>query len=185
MDDYAGHYIPMENVELAYNIIRGNIWDNTRAGGYTLTGNIVGATVASSWFVDAANGNLHLTEAAVAAIDAAQTLTEVPEDIDGGLRPAGDFPDVGADEFASPMGDANYDGCVDGLDYVIWSNNYSMGGTWTLADFNADGITDGLDYVVWSNNYLQGCPSVPGPVPEPTGFLLLAFGGLALIRRKP
>jgi hypothetical protein len=52
-------------------------------------------------------------------------------------------------------GDANGDGKVDGLDYVIWLNNY---GTTTTdgaskGDFNADGRVDGLDYVIWLNNY--------------------------------
>jgi hypothetical protein len=52
-------------------------------------------------------------------------------------------------------GDANGDGKVDGLDYVIWLNNY---GTTTTdgaskGDFNNDGKVDGLDYVIWLNNY--------------------------------
>lgn len=80
-------------------------------------------------------------------------------------------------------GDANYDDCVDGLDYVIWSNNYLTGDTWEKGDFNGDGIVDGLDYVVWSNNYLVGCPGVPGAVPEPSCAVLLALGFLALRRR--
>ena len=85
------------------------------------------------------------------------------------------------------FGDANLDACVDGLDYVIWSNYYDPltgGKTWGHGDFNEDGCVDGLDYVAWSNNYLAGCPAA-GSVPEPIGFLLLALGGLALIRRKP
>ena len=84
-------------------------------------------------------------------------------------------------------GDANLDGCVDGLDYAIWSNNYEPfagGKTWGQGDLTADAIVDGVDYVVWSHNYGVGCPAA-GSVPEPTGFLLLALGGLALIRRKP
>jgi len=84
-----------------------------------------------------------------------------------------------------PAGDANVDGCADGLDYIIWSNNYDQTGTtWKQANFNDDGITDGLDYIIWSNNYMMGCPpSSPGAVPEPTGLLLLAVGGLASLRR--
>jgi len=63
---------------------------------------------------------------------------------------------------ASP-GDANGDGIVDGLDYVIWSNNYELfvgGKIWGQADFTGDGIVDGLDYVVWSNNYDPVAPAV-------------------------
>ena len=80
-------------------------------------------------------------------------------------------------------GDANEDGCVDGLDYVAWSNNYLTGDTWQEGDFNGDLTVDGLDYVIWSNNYWSGCPGAPGPVPEPASLPLLGFAGLALIRR--
>jgi len=58
------------------------------------------------------------------------------------------------------MGDANLDGCVDGLDYVIWSMNYDPeedGKVWSQADFNGDRIVDGLDYIIWSDNYGKGC----------------------------
>jgi len=81
--------------------------------------------------------------------------------------------------FATYQGDATLDFCVDGLDYVAWSSNYLTGGTWQEGDFNADGYVDGLDYIVWSTNYEQGCP---GQVPEPSVLLLLALGGLAVIR---
>jgi hypothetical protein len=56
---------------------------------------------------------------------------------------------------AAKPGDANGDKVVDGLDYVIWLNNY--GGTNVngagQGDFNGDHKTDGLDYVIWLNNY--------------------------------
>ena len=82
-------------------------------------------------------------------------------------------------------GDASLNGCVDGLDYVIWSNNYLTGTTWQTGDLNGDGITDGLDYVIWSNNYWAGCPGTPGAVPEPGALALLALGTLVLIPRRP
>ena len=83
-------------------------------------------------------------------------------------------------------GDANLDDCVDGLDYVVWSNNYSpgsLGNGWLQGDFNGDGTTDGLDYVVWSNNYRMGCPVTPTAVPEPASALALTLG-LLFIRRR-
>ncbi|OGG17576.1 hypothetical protein A3D05_06170 [Candidatus Gottesmanbacteria bacterium RIFCSPHIGHO2_02_FULL_40_24] len=52
-------------------------------------------------------------------------------------------------------GDADNNGKVDGLDYVLWLNNYNftteMGPE--KGDFNGDYKVNGLDYVVWLNNY--------------------------------
>ena len=76
-------------------------------------------------------------------------------------------------------GDATVDGCVDGLDYVVWSNHYLLDDTiWREGDFNDDGVTDGLDYVIWSNNY---SPAPGGLVPEPATAALLAAGAVATI----
>ena len=84
-------------------------------------------------------------------------------------------------------GDANGDGSVDGLDYIVWSNHYGQGGHpawsdggWAVGNYNEDDRVDGLDYVVWSMNY---DPDPPGQVPEPSCALLLALGFLALRRR--
>ena len=52
-------------------------------------------------------------------------------------------------------GDANEDCKVDGIDYVIWLNNYEKPNPSGPAtgDFNNDGVVDGVDYVIWLNNY--------------------------------
>jgi len=52
-------------------------------------------------------------------------------------------------------GDANADGKVDGLDYVIWLTNYAAPAPIgpTDGDFNSDAKVDGLDYVIWLTNY--------------------------------
>jgi len=51
-------------------------------------------------------------------------------------------------------GDANGDGKVDGLDYVVWLNHYNQSATGAgSGDFNNSGKVDGLDYVIWLNNY--------------------------------
>lgn len=47
-------------------------------------------------FVNPAHGNLHLTNAAVEAIDRGVVMGEVPDDLDG--EPRGTKPDIGADE---------------------------------------------------------------------------------------
>ncbi|KPK86444.1 MAG: hypothetical protein AMJ81_01340 [Phycisphaerae bacterium SM23_33] len=176
------------NLVLVNNIIRGGILDQS-TGDWSpwvvadYWGNIVDfvTPVLPEWFLDPAGGELHLTRLATALIDQAQPLWEVPDDIDGGPRPAGAGYDYGADEFASPMGDANYDGCVDGLDYNNWSLHYLQAGGWPEGDFNSDGEVDGLDYNLWSLHYLEGCGA---GVPEPAALTLLALGGLALIRRR-
>jgi hypothetical protein len=83
--------------------------------------------------------------------------------------------------YSATAGDANLDGCVDGLDYVVWSNNYQTGTWWEEGDFTGDGCVDGLDYIAWSNNYLAGCPAA---VPEPASALVLALG-LFFVRKRP
>ena len=75
-----------------------------------------------------------------------------------------------ATQVATP-GDANNDGRVDGIDYVIWFNNYgqiSQGGS-SVGDFNNDTQIDGVDYVIWFNNYgFVVPPSSPTPSKIPT-----------------
>jgi len=56
--------------------------------------------VVPDYFVDPDKGNLHLTEAAVEAIDKALPLKQVTEDFDRTVR--GDKPDIGADELGTP-----------------------------------------------------------------------------------
>ncbi|MHC4717963.1 MAG: right-handed parallel beta-helix repeat-containing protein [Planctomycetota bacterium] len=95
------------DLEIVNNIIRGGVFDRA-AGTWSVAslqaaGNIVdnyGGVVNLSWFVDAYGGDLHLTPNALAAIDAATVLADVPEDIDGHLR--GLYPDMGADEIPEP-----------------------------------------------------------------------------------
>lgn len=83
---------------------------------------------------------------------------------------------------ATILGDANNDGIVDGLDYVIWLKNYNKSTTGSVnGDFNGNGFVDGLDYVIWLQNYnisatptpsLTIFPATPSPTksvtPTPT-----------------
>ncbi len=68
------------------------------------------------------------------------------------------FPSISPSPSITPskLGDANGDGKVDGLDYVIWVDNYGMNSeekSVSQGDFNNDHKVDGLDYVIWINNY--------------------------------
>jgi len=81
-------------------------------------------------------------------------------------------------------GDANFDGCVDGLDYDRWSLHYQMPGAWSEGDYNADAVADGLDYNVWSLNYQAGCQAASAGVPEPAALGLLAAGAAFLLSRR-
>jgi hypothetical protein len=106
-------------------------------------------------FIDSASYDYHLSENSPA--------------IDGGVliyssqAYLGNSPDIGAFESdgttppTSPPvpGDANTDGNVDGLDYIIWLNHYNTqtNNGPSYGDFNSNGFVDGLDYVIWLNNY--------------------------------
>ncbi len=179
---------PNSNLQIVNNLIRGGCWyngDSSPAVDATVAGmgNLVdgdGTVVLPEWFVDAAAGNLHLTELA-AAIDAAAMLPAVPYDIDGG--PRGPVFDFGADEFASPMGDANYDGLVDGGDYTIWADHYQEAGKWVQGDFTSNGWVDGGDFTLWADNYGYGAQAA-APVPAPAVLGLLALGWPLLLRRR-
>jgi hypothetical protein len=60
------------------------------------SGNVT--TAQPGWFVDATGGDLHLTAAAIAAIDRAAPHPDVTRDYDQEVRPAGAAPDIGANE---------------------------------------------------------------------------------------
>jgi hypothetical protein len=180
--------IPISDLDVQNNIFRGGVFDiadgDWSAAAVAAMGNIVdtsGATVVPAWFVDATNGNFHLSEQATAALDQAAALVDVLDDVDAGPRPAGGLPDFGADEYGSPVGDANYDGRVDGLDYNIWSLNYQLPGNWGDANFNADVLVDGLDYNLWSLNYGFGESS---HAPEPATLLLIGAAAVVGLGRR-
>lgn len=144
---YATPAIPTVNLQLANNIIRGNVLSSNANGTWTSTGNIVGSSVASAWFVDPAAGNLHLTKLATPAIGQASLLADVPTDFDGQPRPLGAAADVGADEFL--VTDIDGDGHADVTDLLIFVDAF---GTYEGdpaydpgADFNDDGMVDVVD----------------------------------------
>lgn len=85
------------DVELANNLTTHNLMD--RGGSADLSGNLSSQPL--SLFVDGANGDLHLDDGAVAAIDQGEALSSgiCDDDADGQSRPMGSARDIGADEF--------------------------------------------------------------------------------------
>jgi hypothetical protein len=179
------------NLDIRNNIIRGGVHDvstgDWSSADLVAMGNIVdftGAVVTPAWFVDPLAGDLHLTAAALAAIDAAVPLAEVFEDIDTGNRPAS--PDMGADEYQIPWpGDANQDGVVGIADLSALADNYGRVGipTWTHGDFNRDGEVGIADLALLADHYGDS-PGLGGIVPEPAALCLLAAGALAIPARR-
>ncbi|MBP7119347.1 hypothetical protein KBA63_04660, partial [Candidatus Woesebacteria bacterium] len=55
---------------------------------------------------------------------------------------------------AFPVGDANGDYRVDGIDYSIWLQNYGLTVSGVdKGNFDGAGKVDGLDYLMWLANY--------------------------------
>ena len=82
-------------VEIVNNLTDGAILARDGASG-VVSHNYTQA--AAGFFVNAAAADLHLTSAAIPAIDAGTVVSSVPADKDGQARPAGSAPDLGADE---------------------------------------------------------------------------------------
>ena len=57
------------------------------------------------------------------------------------------------------FGDVNFDGSIDGLDYIFIDNGMLGGLTgWANGDVNYDGAVDGLDYIFIDNAFLTNGP---------------------------
>ncbi|NIP95107.1 MAG: hypothetical protein GWO24_17325, partial [Akkermansiaceae bacterium] len=73
----------------------------------------------------------------------------------------------GCGDVCDPGGDANGDGVVDALDYIIiageWGNTCDPGPT--FADFNGDTVVDALDYIIIAGSWgsLVGPSGITNP----------------------
>ena len=86
------------NGEIKNNLTDGQILKRNDAQG-ELGGNLTRAQ--ADWFADFDNVDLHLSEAAEAAIDKGVPSDEVTDDFDGHQRDEPEYLDIGADEFGS------------------------------------------------------------------------------------
>ncbi len=167
MSDDGGYQGHNHGILIRNNIIFGNTTatqDNS-LGGTTWDHNLT----TDPKFVNATSTDFSLQNNSP-AINGGITLSEVPNDILGVVRPVGSAYDVGAYEFGgtvsptaspttsptstpvlTPSSDANGDSKIDGIDYVLFLNN--IGKTAALAqstlgrniDLNSDGKIDSLD----------------------------------------
>jgi hypothetical protein len=152
---YATTGIPTTNLQLACNIIRGNILSTNANGTWTSTGDITGNVPQANWFFDAANANFHLTKLATAAIDHAVLLADVPTDIDQQARPVGSLPDVGADEYVAA--DITGDGHVDAADLLIvaaaFGKSSGQPGYNAAADLDGSNAVDVSDLLILARSW--------------------------------
>jgi hypothetical protein len=107
---------------ISYNITDGTVLARDGATA-TKIGNVT--SVQPAWFVDHANGNLHLKETASSLIDQAGAVAGLTDDLDGDPRPVGAANDVGADEFRY-VGDINADGHVGADDLLILAGSWAQ-----------------------------------------------------------
>ncbi len=81
-------------------------------------------------------------------------------------------------------GDANFDGVVDGSDLSLLLTGWGTGTTWGEGDFDDNDLVDGSDLSFLLTNWTYPPGSAGSPVPEPATIGLLAFGAVALVRRR-
>ena len=86
--------------------------------------------------------------------------------------------------YPSILGDANGDGVVDINDLSLLASSYGEEGGWDGGDFTLDGTIDINDLSVLAGNYGATSSGDPTAIPEPTTLSLLAFGALAVLKRR-
>ena len=83
-----------------------------------------------------------------------------------------------------PLGDADGDGFVDDTDLSLVLANWNGGTEWGQGNFDGDNFVGDTDLSILLANWGASTPLTVGEViPEPATLVLLAVGGMVLIRR--
>ena len=81
-----------------------------------------------------------------------------------------------------PDGDYDFDGDVDGNDFLIWQK--SLGSTTdAAADGNGNGVVDGADRTIWETDLSAAIAAASiATIPEPTSIGLAMLGTLFVLK---
>lgn len=136
-----------QGARIINNLTNASIARRDGAGTATLIANVMNAQ--SSWFVNVAAGDLHLTSPISSVVDQGQALPEVLKDIDCENRPQGAAYDIGADEAGGDVPDSDGDGVPDVLDNCPTTPNPDQ------QDSDGDGVGDSCESCPQDPNKLQ------------------------------
>jgi hypothetical protein len=81
---------------------------------------------------------------------------------------------------ATPTGDFNSDGDVDGDDLIAWTGGFGTGSTRIQGNSDNDGDVDGSDFLVWQQQF--GTMPAAGAVPEPASCIMAISMAVLLVR---
>jgi len=94
------------------------------------------------------------------------------------------FADVIPQGVAPKLGDFNFDGSIDMLDFASLRDNFQSAAGYRDGDITQNGFIDGHDFVAFKAAFLSENPAAIG-VPEPGTASLIVLGGLiAAVRRR-
>ncbi len=89
------------------------------------------------------------------------------------------------DNTALLAGDANFDGAVDGQDFIIWNGNkFSPIAGYRNGDFNGDKFVDGQDFIIWNANKFTSVDATVVPEPASLALLLCGIFGVLSLRSE-
>ena len=83
------------------------------------------------------------------------------------------------------QGDFNFDGAINFADYLILSDNFGTGTTFSQGDFDFNGVVGLADFIGLKAAFnAQGQAATAASVPEPSSVLLLGIAGVALLLKR-